>query len=292
MGHSHRVSATGAQPPWVAIHEAANAAGERQYRDPETGYRVFTEHELRQRGSCCGCGCRHCPWGHEAVPLALRAARITRPAWLWGTVEPGQPVTVVFWSGGKDSFLATRAVVREAPDARIALLTTFGQKTRIVAHQELPIDRIVEQAQALQLPLLGVPLFPKADYTRAMTDALREIARRAPIEALVFGDLHLEHIRAWREDQLAPVAGELGAAMRFPLWGTDYKALQRDLAGSGAEARVCASPDFARIAPVQAGERFGAELMARLPVGVDPFGERGEFHTELIAEGLRPEHLR
>ena len=290
--HSDAVSETGPQPPWVAVHDAANAAQERQYRDPETGYRVFTEYGLRQRGECCGCGCRHCPWGHEAVPPALRTARITRPAWLSGAIEPNEPLIVVFWSGGKDSFLAARAVVRESPDVRLALLTTFGQKTRIVAHQELPIDKIVEQAEALSTPLLGVPLYPKADYTRAIADALRYIASHAPIEALVFGDLHLEHIRAWREDQLSPIAHELKAQLRFPLWGADYDALQRDLAGSGAQARICSSPDFGRIAPVKLGERFDVDLVARLPADVDAFGECGEFHTELIVDGLGPQHLR
>jgi hypothetical protein len=28
----------------------------------ENGYWVFTEHYHRQRGYCCGSGCRHCPY--------------------------------------------------------------------------------------------------------------------------------------------------------------------------------------------------------------------------------------
>lgn len=49
------------------LHDAASAKGEHFYVDPETGYRVFTEAGLRARGQCCGSGCRHCPYGHEAV---------------------------------------------------------------------------------------------------------------------------------------------------------------------------------------------------------------------------------
>ena len=285
------MSEQGAVPPWVAAHDAANAAGDTHYRDPETGYRVFTESGLRARGDCCGCGCRHCPWGHEAVPAPLKAVRISRPAWLTEAPPAGRPVTVVFWSGGKDSFLTARAVLRAAPATTLVLLTTFGQKTRIVAHQELPIQTIIDQAAALRLPLLGVPLYPMADYTRAVKDALVHIADASPIDALCFGDLHLAHIRQWREEQLAPIADELGASLRFPLWGEDYTRLEADLTASGATARVCASPDLARIAPVALGERFGADLIARLPPGVDPFGEHGEFHTELVADGLGPQHL-
>ena len=278
-------------PPWVAAHEAANRAGAHQYRDPETGYRVFTEVGLRQRGECCGCGCRHCPWAHEAVPAPIRAMRIARPAWLHGQPGSERPLSVVFWSGGKDSFLAARATLRARPDDGLALLTTFGHKTKVVAHQELPIETIVDQARALDRPLLGVPLYPGADYTRAVADALRYVATEAPLKHLVFGDLHLEHIRQWREAQFGPLAEALGLTLHFPLWRQDYGVLQAELERSGVEARVCASPDFERIAPVQRGDRFGSDLMARLPSDVDPFGEHGEFHTEVMADGLRPQHL-
>ncbi len=291
FGQDAGVTDPSVAPPWVAAHEEACAAGELQYRDPETGYRVFTEVGLRQRGECCGCGCRHCPWAHEAVPAPIRAMRIARPAWLHGSPPSDRPLVVVFWSGGKDSFLAARRALRERPDATIALLTTFGHKTKIVAHQELPIETVVDQARALDRPLLGVPLYPGADYTRAVVEALRYVAQQAPLTALVFGDLHLDHIRRWREEQFAPLVDEMGLQMEFPLWGCDYHVLQQELEDSGVEARICASPDFARIAPVRQGDRFGADLMARLPAGVDAFGECGEFHTEVIAEGLRPQHL-
>ncbi|MBL7798396.1 MAG: hypothetical protein JNJ90_18010 [Saprospiraceae bacterium] len=33
----------------------------------EKGYLVFTEYFLRQRGKCCGSGCRHCPYRKSKV---------------------------------------------------------------------------------------------------------------------------------------------------------------------------------------------------------------------------------
>ena len=45
-----------------AAHDAAEAAGEPGYLDPATGLFVMTAAYLRSRGSCCGSGCRHCPW--------------------------------------------------------------------------------------------------------------------------------------------------------------------------------------------------------------------------------------
>ena len=43
-------------------HAAAVAAGEPGYLDPRTGLFVLTAAELAARGSCCGQGCRHCPY--------------------------------------------------------------------------------------------------------------------------------------------------------------------------------------------------------------------------------------
>jgi hypothetical protein len=59
-------------PPWRDVHRKAVAAGARTYRDPATGYSVMTELAHRDRGSCCGSGCRHCPWDHEAVDADVR----------------------------------------------------------------------------------------------------------------------------------------------------------------------------------------------------------------------------
>jgi hypothetical protein len=50
-----------------ALHEAACARGEATYRDPATGYAVFTAVAHLARGKCCGSACRHCPYNHEAV---------------------------------------------------------------------------------------------------------------------------------------------------------------------------------------------------------------------------------
>lgn len=46
----------------LAAHAAALEAGEATYRDPISGYRVLTARTLADRGTCCGLGCRHCPY--------------------------------------------------------------------------------------------------------------------------------------------------------------------------------------------------------------------------------------
>ena len=46
----------------LAAHSAALAAGDAGYLDPETGLFVLTATYLRDRRTCCGKGCRHCPY--------------------------------------------------------------------------------------------------------------------------------------------------------------------------------------------------------------------------------------
>jgi diphthamide synthase (EF-2-diphthine--ammonia ligase) len=94
------------------------------------------------------------------------------------------------------------------------------------------------------------------------------------VEAVAFGDLFLEDVRAYRETRLA-VGGKHGL---FPLWGRDTGELAREFIGAGFEAViVCLDPRS--LAPSFAGRRYDVELLGELPPGVDPCGENGEFHT-------------
>jgi hypothetical protein len=46
----------------LAAHADALAAGQAGYLDPATGLFVLTAAFLARRGTCCGRGCRHCPY--------------------------------------------------------------------------------------------------------------------------------------------------------------------------------------------------------------------------------------
>ena len=255
---------------WLILHERACRAGEEFYLDPETGWRVFTEVGLRRRGSCCGSGCRHCPYAHEAVPVEERPRLARRPAWMTGVHPPSEPADVLFWSGGKDSFLTYRALRRES-ERPIILLTTFDAQSRKIAHQELDIELVARQAEYLEVPLLGVPLHSGQPYEARIAEAARMVPQ---IARFVFGDLHLEHIRDWRVEAFRELADELGASLHFPLWGAPYEALMDDLEASGAVCEVSAVAEEAH-GVVCVGQRFDRALMTALPEGVDRFGENG-----------------
>ncbi|MEL6487396.1 MAG: hypothetical protein AAFQ13_09665, partial [Pseudomonadota bacterium] len=219
---------------------------------------------------------RHCPFGHEKVRLETRSKRIQQPAWLSEARPDGdQPSTVLFWSGGKDSYLAWRAMKQPGP-ANIALLTTFDARSRMIAHQGFEIDAVVDQAERLGLPLIGVPLHSGPDYVDQIAKGL-ELVPQA--DTLAFGDLHLDTIREWREEAFAGHDKTSALKLAFPLWQADYAALMDDLEASGAACVISAIA--ANLPGIAVGDRFDRSLLARLPESVDPFGENGEFHTRI-----------
>ncbi|MEZ5979614.1 MAG: ATP-binding protein [Planctomycetota bacterium] len=187
---------------------------------------------------------------------------------------PRTPV-LLSWSSGKDSAHAL-AVLRRDPAVEVrALLCTVRADDRVAMHG-VRRELLERQARAAGLPLLTVELptpTPNDAYERLMRDALQP-ARRDGIEAVAFGDLFLEDVRAYREANNA----KLGLRSLFPLWGRDTAELAREMLASGLRAKL-ACVDTRQVPAELAGREFDAELLAELPAGADPCGENGEFHT-------------
>jgi len=275
------------------LHEAACARGDDFYTDPASGYLVFTKVAHERRGKCCGSGCRHCPFGHENVSAARRAAKIQQPAFLHvgaseraregaaaGEADPG--TVALCWSTGKDSYLSLRALRRQGKD--VVLVTTFDAQTRVIANQETGISDALRQARHLDVSLMGIPLHPGSEYVERFKAGLDAVRKRRRVAALAFGDLHLEHIRSWRDDMLRPEAMGVGELL-YPLWQVPYETLLADLESSGTPCEVSAlgkhygaDPPWAPLLAV--GMRFDRALAGRLEAAkCDAFGENGEFHT-------------
>ena len=150
-----------------------------------------------------------------------------------------RPAALVSWSSGKDSAYAL-AEVRRAGELEVAgLLTTFTTAHDRVAMHGVRRDLVARQAETTGLPLAAVELpspCPNEAYERAFGDALVR-ARADGITCVVFGDLFLADIRAYREAQLAA----LGMTCVFPLWGRDTTALARERARAGSRRRPLGS---------------------------------------------------
>jgi diphthamide synthase (EF-2-diphthine--ammonia ligase) len=136
------------------------------------------------------------------------------------------------------------------------------------------------QAAAAQLPLWIVPLpWPCSNeiYERQM-DELCQRAIREKVDAIAFGDLFLPDIRAYRERQLKPT----GLEPLFPLWELPTGALAREMIAAGVRAKLTCV-DTKQLPASFAGRDFDAALLRDLPPGIDPCGERGEFHSCVYA---------
>jgi diphthamide synthase (EF-2-diphthine--ammonia ligase) len=113
------------------------------------------------------------------------------------------------------------------------------------------------------------------EYERRMGQLLSD-AQEQGISHFAFGDLFLEDVRAYRCRQLAGT----GIEPLFPLWGTpeDTPGLARRMLDGGLRAVItCVDPK--QLDSEFAGREFDARLLQDLPPGVDPCGEKGEFHT-------------
>lgn len=187
---------------------------------------------------------------------------------------------VIAWSGGKDSALALRAIRRSNAFQIAALITTFHRGRERNAMHGIAREIIQAQADALGLPLVEVWLNEGAsnvEYEAGWAEALRPWQARG-IRRVVYGDLFLADIRAYRDAFMAKLAMEAV----YPLWGKDTKALAREFMDEGFRAKlVCVDPK--QISEELVGRDFDEALLAELPEKADACGENGEFHTLLYA---------
>jgi uncharacterized protein (TIGR00290 family) len=183
------------------------------------------------------------------------------------------------WSGGKDSALALSTLRRQQLEPE-ALITTITNGYDRISMHGVRRELLARQAEALGIPLVEVVIPPACVneiYEARMAEALAA-APLSGVDAVAFGDLFLEDVRAYRQERLA-AAGKRGL---FPLWGRDTAALARGFLDTGFEAiLVCVDPRA--LDPAFAGRRYDERLLAGLPPGVDPCGENGEFHTFVSA---------
>jgi len=183
------------------------------------------------------------------------------------------------WSSGKDSAFALHTVRTAGQVPITGLLSTVHTGSgRVASHG---VRRVLLQAQAnalgLGLHVVELPTpCPNDVYEQAMGEAMMA-ARQSGANQLVFGDLFLADVRTYREQALHGT----GITPVFPLWHRPTAGLAADMLACGLRAVItCVDP--AQAPAELAGRWYDEELLRELPAGVDPCGERGEFHTFVV----------
>lgn len=194
------------------LHARAVSAAEEGYVDPETGYFVFSEVAHRQRGFCCGNGCRHCPYAH--VNVKDKPAKIQQPSILrWQTPPQTQRATsagaaespdchhrVLFFDGAELSMAVLHwllghsrsegahsngqtatasASVPAQASAGVWLLACFDAVSRQAINRldavgkTVSFRQLAQLAAQLRMDLIGCPLQPGLDAAQTVVKALR-----------------------------------------------------------------------------------------------------------------------
>lgn len=179
------------------------------------------------------------------------------------------------WSGGKDSAMALHTVLQENKYEVKYLLTTINGQNKRIAMHGVKEDLLDAQAQAIGIPQLKVYTYEATNdaYEKAMEQTLLQ-AKAEGIRYVIFGDIFLEDLRTYRENNLAKV--QMKAV--FPLWKQDTAYLVNQFIDSGFKTITCCIND-ACLTAQHVGRLITQDFIRKLPGGVDPCGENGEFHT-------------
>jgi uncharacterized protein (TIGR00290 family) len=180
------------------------------------------------------------------------------------------------WSSGKDGAWSLHILRQHSDMEVVGLLTTINTHFQRVAMHGTRYELLKAQAAAAHLPLWEVPLpWPCSNeiYEQAMAAACASALSQG-ISGIAFGDLFLQDVRRYREDRLRGT----GLEPIFPIWGRNTLELISEMIDGGLRARiVCVDP--AKLPGEFAGRDLDPDLVRRLPAGIDPCGENGEFHT-------------
>jgi len=191
-----------------------------------------------------------------------------------------RPKALISWSSGKDSAFALHEVrcadEFEVVGALTTVTETFGRVSIHGVRQEI----LQAQCAAARLPQRIVPIpypCPNEIYEARIGEAVAQAVADG-VTHMIFGDLFLRDIRAYREQKLAGS----GITPVFPLWDRPTPELAQAMMASGLEAYL-ATVDMKKLPAQFAGRKFDAQLLADFPDGIDPCGENGEFHTCVVA---------
>jgi uncharacterized protein (TIGR00290 family) len=180
------------------------------------------------------------------------------------------------WSGGKDSALALWRIRQTNQYDVQTLLTTVNEAYGRVSMHGVREELLDQQARRLGLPMTKLRLPEQSsmgDYQQRMADVLYPIISQGVTHS-IFGDIFLEDLRQWREEQLAQV----GLTGVFPLWKETSIDLLNEFWTAGF-ATIVVSVNAQKLDASFCGRVLDAAFVADLPPDVDPCGENGEFHT-------------
>lgn len=190
---------------------------------------------------------------------------------------PDPRKTFVNWSGGKDSALALNRALNDPSIEVSCLFTTISEEFQRVSMHGVRRELVQAQADMLGIPLVVVEI-PKdgglEEYGKAINGGIDRLKEEFEVEAGIFGDIYLEDLRSYRENQLSSA----GLEAIFPIWKASFDELKDELESEGIEATIVCV-DLMKLDADILGEQIDKRFFENLPNSIDHFGEKGEFHS-------------
>jgi uncharacterized protein (TIGR00290 family) len=189
------------------------------------------------------------------------------------TAKSLRPKIWVSWSSGKDSYAALRQLWAENGYEVECVFTTVDPARNHIPMHAVSIDLLKQQVDALGIQHRLVAVDDEDRNAGFLT--LLEDAKRRGVNFFAFGDLFLEEIRCYREQNMA----KTGIVAVFPVWLKPTEKLILDLITSGMRA-IMTSIDLSKLPASFLGRELTVELVGELVArGCDPCGEHGEYHS-------------
>ncbi|HEX8377580.1 MAG TPA: diphthine--ammonia ligase [Pedobacter sp.] len=179
------------------------------------------------------------------------------------------------WSGGKDSSLALYEILQQGEYQIKYLLTTVNENFKRISMHGVREELLDKQAQSIGIPLkkMFVKEGSYEEYERNMETLLSK-AKEEGINYVIFGDIFLEDLKKYREDNLAKV----NMLAVFPLWKKDTTILITNFIALGFKTITCCTNDL-YLGENMVGAEIDQDFLQQLPENVDACGENGEFHS-------------
>ncbi|QQV02065.1 MULTISPECIES: diphthine--ammonia ligase [Chryseobacterium] len=187
-----------------------------------------------------------------------------------------KPKAIFNWSSGKDSALALCKTLQEEKFEIISLLTSINEEFQRISMHGVSVSLLEKQAESLGFPLIKLEL-PKdpsmEEYQELMNSTMNKIKSQGVTHS-IFGDIFLEDLRKYREEQLQFI----GMEAVFPLWKKNTTELIQEFLDLGFKT-IVTSVNETYLDKTFAGRIIDESFIKDLPKNVDPCGENGEFHT-------------
>jgi len=183
---------------------------------------------------------------------------------------------LIIWSGGKDSAMSLYELQMYGDYEIVALLTTITEDYDRISMHGVRSILLEQQAESLRLPLEKMLITSKSsneEYESKMEEKLIQYQRQG-VSSMVFGDIFLEDVRKYRQEQLVKL--EMSGA--FPLWKRNTTEIAHAFINLGFKS-VITCIDSHVLSKRFVGRVFNEHFLSELPASVDPCGENGEFHS-------------